>query len=159
MRRILLLTLVLIMPNPVYSEDIDLTQMSWLEGCWQGEGLGGQMDECWISAPDGRLTGLFQLVTEGQQSFSEIMMLSYFDGVPGLRVKHFDPAAFTQWSSDNGVGHTFKLLNVGTDFVTFDGLEYRLEEGKLKVRLQLGSADGSSTWHEMTLTRRQTMIP
>ena len=154
MRRILFLTLVLTMPNPAYSQEFDLRQLSWLTGCWQGEGLGGLMDECWVAAPDGRLTGLFQLVVEGQQSFSEIMMLGYFDGVPGLRVKHFDPAAFTQWSSDNGVGHTFKLLSVGTDFATFDDLEYRLVEGNLQVRLHLGSADGSSTWHEMTMTRR-----
>ena len=74
-------------------------QLSWLTGCWHGTGLGGKVQECWLKSPDNRFTSVFQMIEDGKQRLSEIVMIAEFDGKPGMRAKHFDPD-FNQWESD-----------------------------------------------------------
>jgi len=131
--------------------DVDFSSLAWLEGCWSGDGLGGQIEECWISAPDGRLTGVFQLVIDGKQQFSEILMLTSFSGQIGLRVKHFD-ADFEQWPSDQGVGHTFPFIETGDGYIRFAGLSYERQGDELLVTLQLEDADGTVRSQVLRLT-------
>ena len=111
-------------------------QLSWLTGCWKDTGLGGEVEECWLRAPDGVFTGVFQLVKDGQQQFSEIVMIAEFDGTLGMRVKHFD-AGFEQWESDNGVGPTFPYVEMGEHYIQFDGLRYELIDGVLHTTLDM----------------------
>ena len=106
-------------------EEKSFEAMSWLTGCWKGTGLGGQVEECWLQSDDNRLTGVFQLTKDGKQTFSEIVMITDFDGQTGMRVKHFD-ASFNQWESDQLTGHTFPLVSVGEYFIQFEGLRYEL---------------------------------
>lgn len=47
-------------------EPADYRALAWREGCWSGEGLGGQISECWMSSPDGRMIGAFQMVSDGE---------------------------------------------------------------------------------------------
>lgn len=67
-----------------------LEQLSWLTGCWEGTGLGGEVEECWMKSPDRRYTGVFQMVGDGKQHFSELVMIAEFDGQFAMRVKHGD---------------------------------------------------------------------
>jgi len=115
---------------------IDLGDLAWLEGCWEGEAFGSPAHECWMLAPGGRLTGMFQLIRDGQQAFSEIFIIDEFDGAHELRLKHFHPD-LTGWEAqDEWV--TFTLLETGPDFARFSGLEYRLDEnGALLVDLAM----------------------
>jgi len=124
--------------NPVNKPQLD--QLSWLTGCWTGTGLGGEVEECWVDSPDGKYTSVFQLTKDGQQQFSEIVMIAGFDGTLGMRVKHFD-AAFNQWESDNGVGPTFPFVEIGENFIQFDGLRYELTDGVLHVTLDIKQGD------------------
>ena len=114
----------------------DLNQLSWLTGCWKGTGLGGEVEECWLRSPDGKFTSVFQSVKDGQQRFSEIVMIAEFNGTLAMRVKHFDPA-FTQWESDQGVGVTFPFVDIGENYIQFDGLRYELIDGVLHVTLDM----------------------
>ena len=44
-----------------------LEQLSWLNGCWKGTGLGGEVQECWVSPADGIYTSVFQMAKDGKQ--------------------------------------------------------------------------------------------
>ena len=124
--------------NPVDGSQLEL--LSWLTGCWKGTGLGGEVEECWVRAPDGKYTSVFQMTKDGQLQFTEIVMINEFDGTLGMRVKHFD-AAFEQWQSDNGVGPTFPFVEIGENFIQFDGLRYELTDNILHVTLDMKQGD------------------
>lgn len=118
------------------ADEPQLEQLSWLNGCWNGSGLGGVVQECWVSSPDGIFTSVFQLVKDGQQQFSEIVMIAEFDGTLGMRVKHFD-TSFNQWESDKYVGVTFPFVEMGENFIQLDGLRYELIDSILHVTLDM----------------------
>ena len=118
------------------ADEPQLEQLSWLSGCWNGTGLGGEVQECWVRSPDGIFTSVFQLVKDGKQQFSEIVMIAEFDGTLGMRVKHFDPY-FSQWASDKGVGVTFPFVKMGGNYIQFDGLRYELIDNILHVTLDM----------------------
>ena len=117
-------------------KDSTLEQLSWLSGCWTGTGLGGEVEECWMKSADEKFTGVFQMMKDGQQKFSEIVMIGRFDGKLGMRVKHFD-ASFKQWESDQWVGHTFPFVEIGENFIQFEGLRYELIDEVCHVTLDM----------------------
>jgi len=141
--RILLLVIFLVFTTNSLANPADkpqLEQLSWLTGCWNGTGLGGEVEECWVRSPDGKYTSVFQMMKDGQLQFTEIVMINEFDGTLGMRVKHFD-AAFEQWESDNGVGPTFHFVKMGERFIQFDGLRYELIDDVLHVTLDMKQGD------------------
>lgn len=113
----------------------DRSRLTWLEGCWEGTGFGKRVSECWMSAPDGRLTGMFQIIgADGSQEMSEIFVLDRFEDGPAIRLKHFHPD-LTGWEGRDDF-LVFPLRETGEGFARFDGLTYRLsEEGRLVVDL------------------------
>lgn len=114
---------------------IELSDLAWLKGCWTGTGFGNRVGECWMSSPDGRLTGMFQMIDgDGKQTMSEIFVLDDFEAGPAIRLKHFHPD-LTGWEGrDEFI--VFPLRETGADFARFDGLTYRLaEDGRLVVEL------------------------
>ena len=121
-------------------EQPKLEQLDWLTGCWTGTGLGGEVDECWTRAGNERFTGVFQMKKDGQQQFSEIVMIADIDGVWAMRVKHFD-TAFKQWASDKSVGVSFPFVEMGEDFIQFEGLRYELIDDDLHVTLDMKDGD------------------
>lgn len=119
-------------------------RFSWIHGCWEGSGLGGQITECWLPSGENRFTGVFQLMSEGELQFTEIFMLDVFDGNLGLRVKHFD-VSFTQWKSDKQTGATFPLASSGENHVQFEGLRYELIDNNCHITLDMQSGDEVKT--------------
>jgi hypothetical protein len=141
--RIFLVLISLFFTSNSFSEnpkEPQLGQLSWLTGCWKGTGLGGEVEECWLRSPDNRFTSVFQMMKDGQQRFSEIVMISEFDGKLGMRVKHFDPD-FNQWESDKGDGPTFTFVEIGENFIQFEGLRYELIDGVCHVTLDMKKGD------------------
>jgi hypothetical protein len=140
--RIFLLMISLIFTSSCFAikpDEIQLGQLSWLAGCWKGTGLGGEVNECWVQSAD-KFTGVFQMSKDGQQKFSEIVMIAVFDGTLAMRVKHFD-AAFKQWPSDGEAGVTFPFVEIGKNFIQFEGLRYELIEGVCHVTLDMKDGD------------------
>ncbi|MFW6413202.1 MAG: DUF6265 family protein [Oceanicaulis sp.] len=125
-------------PDPIEAGRIDA---GWLDGCWQGEGLGSAVTECWMSAPSGRMTGMFQLLNaDGTQRFSEIFVLDVFDDGPALRLKHFHPD-LTGWEAQDDFV-SFALIEQSENRLVFSGLEYRLDgEDTLVVDLTIRRDD------------------
>ena len=126
------------------SQRIELSDLGWLEGCWEGTGFGNRVGECWMSAPAGRLTGMFQMLdAAGSQTMSEIFVLDHFEDGPAIRLKHFH-ADLTGWEGRDEF-LVFPLRETGPDFARFDGLTYsRTEDGRLIVELMVSQGDESS---------------
>lgn len=133
-------------------EQIELSDLAWLEGCWEGTGFGNRVGECWMCAPDGRLTGMFQMIDpEGKQTMSEIFVLDEFDDGPAIRLKHFN-ADLTGWEGQDDF-IVFSLRETGPGFARFDGLTYRLEsDGRLIVEL-IVSRGGESSLQRLEFRR------
>jgi len=102
-----------------------------------GTGFGRAATECWMSAPNVRMTGMLQLIDdEGRQTMAEIFVLDVFDDGPALRLKHFHPD-LTGWEERDA--HVVSpLLETSADLVRFDGLVYRLQQdGSLQIELRV----------------------
>ena len=118
----------------------DIRELAWLEGCWAGEALGGEVSECWVKAANGRLTGMFQLVLDGNQSFSELFVLDDFGDGPELRLKHFS-AEFDGWEA-RSEHVTFRLLAASARHAEFEGMRFVCTENQLIVIVLQVSPDG-----------------
>ena len=68
-----------------------VTDFAWLVGTWQGEGLGGAMDEVWSEPAGGSMVGYFRLVRNEKPVFYEIMTLLESEGSVEMRLKHVNP--------------------------------------------------------------------
>lgn len=131
---------------------IELTDLAWLEGCWEGTAFGNPASECWMLAPDGRLTGMFQLIDGEHQQFSEIFVLDRFDDGPALRLKHFHPNLHGWEERDQYM--SFTLKETSANLARFDGLLYQLEaDGSLIIELRMKRGEEHVT-ERMTFRRR-----
>jgi hypothetical protein len=133
------------------AERTQLDKLAWLTGCWKGTGLGGEVAECWLRSPDDKYTGVFHMSKNGQQQFSEIVMIAEFAGKFGYRVKHFDPS-FRQWESDQGAGVTFAFVEMGENYIQFEGLRYELIEDICYVTLDMKKGNAIQQ-HKFVYTR------
>jgi hypothetical protein len=111
--------------------------LRWLAGKWEGEGLGGRVEEVW-SAPDGgAMVGYFRLVKDGKPVFYEIMTLLEHEGSVEMRLKHVNPD-MTGWEEKERYV-TFRLVKHDATGAYFSGLTFRrvnddLIEGFLALR-------------------------
>jgi hypothetical protein len=114
---------------------------AWLAGRWVGEGLGGQVEETWAPAVDGRMVGHFQLVRDGAVAFYELMLIDEVEGGLRLRVKHFEPD-FVGWEEKDG-WHAFEPKGATEDALAFNGLTLRRTgEDTAEFVVQLQYEDG-----------------
>ncbi len=127
------------------SAPAEFSNPGWLEGCWEGSGLGAPATECWMDSPSGRLTGVFQLMNDqGGQVFSEIMVIDNFEDGAALRLKHFH-ADLTGWErADEYVA--FPFVSQTDTALIFDGLEMHLQpDGTLFVDVVLSEGEETQT--------------
>lgn len=132
--------------------NVDISDLAWLAGCWHGTGFGNRVEECWMLAPDGRLTGMFQIIDQdGHQTLSEIFVLDRFEDEPALRLKHFHPD-LTGWETRDDFVE-FKLLETREGYARFEALEYtRSEAGGLIVDVVV-SRNGEERVERLELQR------
>ena len=118
-----------------------LEALDWLQGCWEGEGMGGTTSECWSRAASGELVGAFQYSRDGVLQFSEMVMIGEAGGVFGYHVKHFN-RDFTGWEEpDEQV--SFAFVSADESGAEFSGLVLeRDSETAFTARLRMRDAEG-----------------
>lgn len=143
----------LILSSPVLADPLSARHvMDWMEGCWTGEGFGGEVVECWMTSPDGRMTGSFQLVNNGELGMAEIFMLADFPDGPAIRLRHYNPD-MSAWEAE-GEYTNFPLLDAGEDFTRFEGVTFRRTgEDTARVEVMIESV-GEVRTEILNLTRR-----
>src|SRR5688572_24666958 len=68
-----------------------IADWAWIAGRWQGQGLGGSVDEVWSEPAGGSMVGHFRLVRDGKPVFYEIMTVIEVEGSLEMRLKHVNP--------------------------------------------------------------------
>ena len=100
-----------------------IADFAWLVGRWQGEGLGGAMDEVWSDSAGGAMVGYFRLVRSGKPVFYEIMTLLESEGSVEMRLKHVNPD-MTGWE-EKADFVKFRLVRQDRTGAYFEGLTFR----------------------------------
>lgn len=100
-----------------------ISELSWIQGSWQGEAFGGQTEEIWSAPSAGSMMGMFKLISEGEISFYELMTIVEKDGSLLLRIKHFDKDMNGWEEKDTSV--EFPLVDKKRNAVYFDGLTFK----------------------------------
>ena len=100
-----------------------IAELAWLAGRWEGEGLGGSIDEVWSEPAGGAMVGYFRLVRDSKPVFYEILTLLESEGSVELRLKHVNPD-MTGWEEKNGYV-TFRLVRQDATGAYFEGLTFR----------------------------------
>lgn len=128
--------------------------LSWLEGCWRGEGLGGVVSECWMAGASGVMIGTFMLESEGELAFTEHLVIGEAGGVDGYHVKHFTPDLVGWESREDYVTFPREAYSAGR--AEWTGLVYALDDtGALSIALDMRQEDGSVNTIVFTLTRME----
>lgn len=120
--------------------------LAFLVGRWQGEGLGGVVEEIWGPPLGGEMIGSFRLVQGGEPVFYELMTLVEEEGDVLLRLKHFDPDLVGWEEREESV--SFPLIEVQGTTAWFGGLTLHREADQLLILLAMRRGD---TVDEMTL--------
>ena len=105
------------------SQPIDMEDFSWLEGCWDGTGLGGKCTELWSGPEGGSVIGSFRYVSDDKVVFTEHFVIRKEADSVALLLKHFD-ADFKGWEEKDKCV-TFKFVKQDGDNFMFEGLTYR----------------------------------
>ena len=115
-----------------------VADLKWLVGQWEGEGLGGTIDEVWSEPAGGAMVGYFRLVDkDGKAVMYEILTLLETEGSVEMRLKHVNPD-MTGWEEKNEFV-TFRLVRHDDTGAWFEGLTFRRDgpdriEGFLALR-------------------------
>ncbi|MDX2152471.1 MAG: DUF6265 family protein [Bryobacteraceae bacterium] len=122
-----------------------VADLAWLEGTWEGKGLGGGAAiEVYSSPAGGQIPGHFrQLRPDGAIQFYEFVSITERDGTLHYRLKHFNPD-LTGWE-EKAVVREFTLVAAEKDAWYFDGLTIR-RNGKdgLVTAVRIGNKDGTT---------------
>lgn len=122
-----------------------IEQLAWLEGSWEGEGLGGPASETYSRVQGGQLTGHFvQTDGKGGIAFTEIIHLGpHGEGGRSLayRVRHFNPD-MRGWEDKTGAPVVFPLIAIERDRWYFDGLTiHREAPDRMTIWVRIGAGD------------------
>lgn len=150
--------LLVLLPVPALAgPTATLADAAWLEGSWQGEGIGGApAGEAWSAAAGGQMVGHFwQETNEGAVMFYELITLSADgEGSLAMRLKHFGPDLAGWEGQGPDEAESFPLTAVAPGRLEFSGLVYALQDdGSLLVSVVVANADGSRDTLEFRFRR------
>ena len=146
MKTILIIPVLLLFASVSFSQvktlDKDQTpgkgkveDLSWIEGVWVGTGLGGDCEEVWMPAVDGQMIGTFRFWEDGKLVFSEFMNIVQEGETFSMKLKHFNPDLSPWEEKDKWT--TFRLVEIGENFVSFSGLTMQRIGDEMILQLAL----------------------
>nr|WP_299382666.1 DUF6265 family protein [Allomuricauda sp.] len=114
-----------------------LDQVTWIEGSWQGEALGGVAEEIWSPPLGGSMMFSFKLAHDGKISFYEFGHIQEKEGTLLLQLKHFDGDLIGWESREETID--FRLVKIEKDKVYFEGLTMeKIQLDKMRVSVVVG---------------------
>jgi len=119
-----------------------VADLAWIEGTWQGQGLGGQTEETYSAPLGGAIVGHFRLVKADKVVFYELVTFVEEAGTVLLRLKHFHPNLVGWEEKDKSV--EFKLVAVEGQTAYFDGQTFKREGDTLYAAVAIKGKDGST---------------
>lgn len=118
-------------PPPASIEDL-----AWLTGRWQGEAMGGLVEEVIAPALGGQMMGMFRHAeNSGKVIFYEFYLFAEVGNSLVLKIKHFTPQLHG-WEEKTDYKE-FKLVSMGKQAVHFDGVSYAIKDGQLRAAVRV----------------------
>lgn len=134
---------ILKLDDPSNRPPATIDRVTWLQGHWKGESLGGVSEEIWSPPAGGAMMGVFRHIREGRVVFYEMITLLEEEGSLMLRLKHFN-ADLTGWEEQNETVD-FPLVKIDEEAAWFDGMTIRrLGEDEIVIYVLLESGEGTT---------------
>ena len=128
-------------------------QMSWLQGYWEAEGLGGQVQETWMPPRDGVMLGAFRLLKRDGKGFYELFAIEEYQGSLRFAVKHFHPD-WVGWEEKDRA-QMFPLTRIAEGEAQFGGFVFRRESAdEVRITFAVTLKDGRRSEQVLQLKRR-----
>ena len=121
--------------------EMKIEQLQFLTGFWEGEGLGGIVQEQWSTPEANSMIGSFRMIEDGMNNFFELLLLEETENGIIYKVKHFSNS-FEAWE-DKSEFASFQLLKISEDSAYFDGLTIVVKDGRCTQYLAMKQKDGS----------------
>jgi hypothetical protein len=130
-----------------------IESMAWLAGYWEGEGLGGRMEDIWMPPRDGVILGAFRLVQPQGKGFYELFAIEEDAGSLRFVVKHFH-RNWVGWE-EKDVAVKMPLVSISENAASFGGVGFRREGAdQLVVELVMRLKDGTTRTEVLKFRRR-----
>ena|SRR5688572_7433588 len=128
--------------------------VAWIAGYWEGEGLGGKIEDIWMPPHGGVILGAFRLTKPDGKGFYELFSIEEHEGSLRFVVKHFHPNWVGWEEKDQALKMPLrKLTENGGEF---GGLVFRREgPDQLAVDLTMRMKDGSTRTEALRFRRKQ----
>jgi hypothetical protein len=138
---------------PPASPPAKIDAMAWLAGYWEGEGLGGKIEDIWMPPRDGVILGAFRLTKPDGKGFYELFAVEEFEGSLRFVVKHFHPNWVGWEEKDQAL--KMPLRRISETEASFGGLLFRREGAEaLVVELTMRMKDGTTRTEVLRFKRR-----
>jgi hypothetical protein len=123
------------------SSELELKDVAWIAGHWQGKGLGGRFEETWNAPFGNSMVGMFKLVRDDKVIFYELLTIVKNEEGIALRLKHFS-AELVAWEEKEEV-EEFQLKSANTKKIAFAGLRFE-RTGKNSMRIVVEDDSGDT---------------
>lgn len=140
-------------PAPAPPPPAKIDAMAWLAGYWEGEGLGGKIEDIWMPPRDGVILGAFRLTKSDGKGFYELFAVEEFEGSLRFVVKHFHPNWVGWEEKDQAL--KMPLRRISENEASFGGLLFRREAADvLVVELTMRMKDGTTKTESLRFRKR-----
>ena len=123
------------------TKKIQLSDVAWIAGDWQGEAMGGEFEESWNPPMGGSMMGMFKFVKDNEVGFYELLTIVEEDGTLMLRLKHFDKKLNGWEAKEKSV--EFPFVSHSEKETVFDGLKFvRIDETRMRIVVKVKQGEG-----------------
>jgi Domain of unknown function (DUF6265) len=150
-----ILQLLTLTASATASPPSTISDLAWLEGSWEGQGIGGAPAiEVYSKAADGKMVGHFrQLTADGKVMFYELITIEETGGSLSYNLKHFGPD-LTGWEEKSEV-RRFALSAISAQRWEFSGMTYeRTGPNSMIARVVAMDASGKAETLEFRFARK-----
>lgn len=137
--------------STVEKNETNIEQLHFLTGQWEGEGLGGIVQEQWSTPEANSMIGAFRLIKDGRNNFFELLLLEETGNGILYKVKHFS-SAFEAWEEKKDFT-SFQLIKVVDDTAYFDGLTIAVKGDQCTQFLAMKQKDGNYKEYKFVLNK------
>lgn len=132
-----------------------ISEAAWLQGYWDGEGMGGTVEDLWMPPRAGVMLGSFRLLRPAGEagSFYELFAIEEFEGSLRFVAKHFHLDWLGWEEKDKAL--RLRLTRISPTQMTFGGLVFKREGADgLVVELTRRGRDGAPTVDTMRFRKK-----
>jgi hypothetical protein len=131
-----------------------IAEAAWLAGYWEGEGLGGRVEDLWMPPAGGVMLGAFRLTRDGgRPGMYELFAIEEHEASLRFVVKHFNPDWVGWEEKDKFLA--LALTRAAPGELAFGGVVFRREaDDVLAVDLTIRLKDGSQRQERLRFRKK-----